>query len=396
MQYDLVFEGGGAKGFVFVGAMKEFEKRGHTHGRLLGTSAGAITACLLAAGYRSGEMQAALKEKENGKSVFASFMGDIPPVDKKAVRASSIRHLLQEVNVGLIPRNLEDKLDDRLAFLLANNPAFHHLYSFMERGGWFSADAFVRWMTGKLDTGETNGRPRRFGDCTLGRFHRLTGTELTVVAADIVAGKMLILNHTTAPNLPVVWAVRMSMSIPLLWQEVVWDEAWGKYRGQDISGHSIVDGGLLSNFPLELFLSKDKMVLETMGPKSSEQVLGMLIDGTLAVENAPGPQESKQGVALDELPVVKRAGELVDTLLNAHDKMVMDSYADCVVHLPAKGYGITEFDMTEPRREALVNAGQKAMLEYFQRQEDRTLSFAVPEMPSAEETIDRIATKMLE
>ena len=50
MKYDLVFEGGGAKGMVFVGALHVFEAQGHTYGRLLGTSAGAITATLLAAG----------------------------------------------------------------------------------------------------------------------------------------------------------------------------------------------------------------------------------------------------------------------------------------------------------------------------------------------------------
>ena len=56
MEYDMVFEGGGAKGMVLVGAMQEFEARGHTHNRLLGTSAGAITATLLAAGYSAEEM----------------------------------------------------------------------------------------------------------------------------------------------------------------------------------------------------------------------------------------------------------------------------------------------------------------------------------------------------
>ena len=44
MQYDMVFEGGGAKGMVFVGALEVILAQGHTHGRLLGTSAGAITA----------------------------------------------------------------------------------------------------------------------------------------------------------------------------------------------------------------------------------------------------------------------------------------------------------------------------------------------------------------
>ena len=42
MKYDLVFEGGGAKGIVFVGACAEFFNRGHSFERLLGTSAGAI------------------------------------------------------------------------------------------------------------------------------------------------------------------------------------------------------------------------------------------------------------------------------------------------------------------------------------------------------------------
>ena len=30
MKFDLVFEGGGAKGIVFVGAVQEFEAQGHT------------------------------------------------------------------------------------------------------------------------------------------------------------------------------------------------------------------------------------------------------------------------------------------------------------------------------------------------------------------------------
>ena len=45
MQYDMVFEGGGAKGMVFVGALKELEARGITSARLLGTSA-ALSKCI--------------------------------------------------------------------------------------------------------------------------------------------------------------------------------------------------------------------------------------------------------------------------------------------------------------------------------------------------------------
>ena len=51
MLYDMVFEGGGAKGMVFVGALQELDARGHTPARLLGTSAGSIMATFLAAGF---------------------------------------------------------------------------------------------------------------------------------------------------------------------------------------------------------------------------------------------------------------------------------------------------------------------------------------------------------
>ena len=72
---DLVFEGGGAKGMVFVGAVEVLFGDGkYGFGRLLGTSAGAITAVSLAAGYTPDLMLAALAERDpDGKSVFAGF-----------------------------------------------------------------------------------------------------------------------------------------------------------------------------------------------------------------------------------------------------------------------------------------------------------------------------------
>ena len=45
-----VFKGGGAKGVAYAGAIRAMEERGYTFGSVAGTSAGAITAALLAAG----------------------------------------------------------------------------------------------------------------------------------------------------------------------------------------------------------------------------------------------------------------------------------------------------------------------------------------------------------
>lgn len=391
MQYDMVFEGGGAKGFVFVGAMQEFEAMGHTHGRLLGTSAGAITAALLAAGYTSEEMLAALKERQGDKSVFATFMGDIPPIDRDTIKKSSMLALLQNINIRFLPDFFEGRLDERIVRAIANKPKLRHLFSFMEYGGWFAADAFVTWMTGKLDSGTFDGKPRNFGTMTLAQLFSATKKDLTLVATDITDNLMLVLNHRTAPNLPVVWAVRMSMNIPMLWQEVAWKKEWGRFIGRDISGHSIVDGGVLSNFPLELFVSSSPTVTAVMGPVTSKNVLGMLIDESQEVPGVVATKTSKKE-SLADLPTVQRLGNLVNTMMGARDKMVMEAFEKHVVRLPAKGYGTVEFDMEETRQEKLVAAGREAMKAFLNGNNGKKKT---TRSAAAKKTADRMAERLL-
>jgi predicted acylesterase/phospholipase RssA len=102
-QFDVVFEGGGAKGSAFVGALTALKDAGHTTRRLIGTSAGAITACLLSVGYTPEEMLAAVNEKLDGKPRFSSFL-DHPKLDDftKAQRdASDTMHAVQFLHIPM-------------------------------------------------------------------------------------------------------------------------------------------------------------------------------------------------------------------------------------------------------------------------------------------------------
>ena len=367
MRFDLVFEGGGAKGMVFVGAYEEFVQRGHAVGRLLGTSAGAIAAVLIAAGYTPQEMLSALNERENGKPVFAGFMGDPAPFTDEEIHASAIRDFLRNVNIKFLPDFIENRMDDTIAEFIAENRSCRHLFAFVERGGWYAADRFVSWLETKLDSGPWKGDKRKFSSMTLTQFFAETHVHFSVVASDTTDGRLLVLNHLTSPDCPVVWAVRMSMSIPLVWNEVLWEKDWGTYLGRDMTGHAIVDGGLLSNFPIELFVSDAAQVTRLMGPKGADPVLGLLIDESLAVP----PSRGARGLLVDinvkpgELRTVKRLCRLANTVTTAHDKMVIEEFEYLVVRLPAQGYGTTEFDMSEARRTALVEAGRSAMAAYF-------------------------------
>ena len=394
MKFDMVFEGGGAKGMVFIGAMQAMGKNNHEVGRLLGTSAGAITATLLAAGYTPDEMLGALGETDDeGNPIFTTFMGTPGEFGDDEIAASVITSIFQRIDLP-IPDRIEKKIDDYLIENLLKSSLFRHLFSFVERGGWYSADAFVTWFKGKMDSGATAAGPRAFSEMTFTEFHKATGRHLTLIAADISGNQILVLNHITAPDCPVVWAVRMSMSIPMLWQEVVWQAEWGKYQNKDISGHIVVDGGLLSNFPIELFLSEQRAVTSIMGDREGDMVIGCLIDEKVPLPNAPTEPVEVSSGGITSFPVLRRLMLMVDTVTGAHDKMVIDGVEHLVARLPAKGYGTTEFDMDVARREALIQAGEQVMQRFLKRTESAALSFSV-QPTYKEESVDANALSIL-
>ncbi len=395
MQYDLVFEGGGAKGMVFVGALQEMERRGLRYGRFLGTSAGAIIATFAAAGFSAAEMHAALQEKDaQGRPIFSQFLGRPRPLTPAEIAASFTRQALERLDLPLLPNFLEDRFD-RFLLSLMSQEELAHVFSFVERGGWYAADAFMAWARAKLDMADGHGRARNMSRLTFAEFHRRTGRHLSLVAADTTARHMLVLNHRTAPNLPVVWGMRMSMSLPLLWQEVIWQPEWGNYLDRAVAGHRVVDGGLLSNFPIELFLSNDPYVISLMGPKTGQSVLGFLIDEGLAVAGIETPPDPDPPLA-DILPAA-RLISLLETATQAHDKMVIDAFEQFVCRLPAQGYETTEFDMTDERRERLIAAGQATADYYFRTRETEGMKGPdVYAMERALKRADRMATKILQ
>jgi hypothetical protein len=95
---------------------------------------------------------------------------------------------------------------------------------------------------------------------------------------------------------------------------------------------------------------------------------------------------------------VQRLRRLADTATGAHDKMVLDEYSHLVARLPAQGYGTTEFDMSDERRDALVRAGREAMALYLDTPAGLVLPSKAMGQPDVQvqTTADRIATSVLE
>jgi NTE family protein len=370
-EFDMVFEGGGAKGSAFAGALQVFLERGHKPRRLIGTSAGAITATMLAAGFTPKMMLEATNERLDGKPRFASFMD--PPKDDdfstEEKEKSVTMEIFRKVDLPLVPDF--DAVDRAILNALLKSPHYRQLFSFVECGGFFAGNKFLEWVREKLKGVGINPT------CTMKSFFEDKGVDLSLVASDTSDVEMLVLNHRTAPDLPLAWAVRMSMSIPFVWREVVWREEWGLYRGRPKvkerdgvkKGNIIVDGGVLSNFPIRLIANEpagDDLIMAVMGEEtvaSTAGNLGLLIDEKIAV---PGAVDSPKPPRLTQhLRTVQRVGRLVDTMTGAQDNMTMALHEHEICRLPAKGYGTTEFDMEAGRLDALINAGREAMTRHL-------------------------------
>jgi NTE family protein len=354
--FDAVFEGGGAKGSAFVGALEVLKQQGHKTRRLVGTSAGAITAALVAAGYTPEELLAAVNEKQpNGTPRFAAFMD--PPVEADFTQAqkdnSATMQALQEIHLPLGR--------EAIVNLLLESGIYAQIFSFVECGGFFAGVNFRTWFAEKLAARGISATH------TLSSVFTKTGVDLSVVASDTYDMEMLVLNHRTAPDCPVVWAVRMSMSIPFVWQEVLWQEEWGEYCGRKKTGNTVVDGGVLSNFPIRLI---DERIPEIMGDTDPDGALnlGLLLDESLAVPNIP--KTAPEPLPLEHLRPVQRVSRLIDTMMGAPDNAEMRQHEEEICRLPVKGYGTTEFSMSDQRLAALVEGGRDAMKAHLASRQD--------------------------
>jgi len=345
-QFDMVFEGGGAKGSAFVGALNALQSAGHTMRRLIGTSAGAITATLLAVGYTPADMLEIVNEKVNGKPRFATFMdhpraADFTPAQRNS---SDTMRALETVHVPALAGHV-------LLDVLLDTPFYPTLFSLVECGGVFAGTAFLSWLEEKLAAKGVAATD------TLAAVFANKQVDLSMVASDTTDMEMLVLNHRTAPAVPIAWAVRMSMSIPMVWREVVWQDSWGTYMGRAKTDHIVVDGGVLSNFPIRLIAESVPEIMGDTDPNAALN-LGLLLDETLAVAGTnPGPPP----MPLEEIRVVQRVSRLVDTMMGAQDNDEIRQHAAEICRLPVKGYGTTEFNMSDARLSALVDAGRNAM-----------------------------------
>ncbi len=204
LQCDAVFAGGGVKGIGLVGAVAAVEAAGYRLENLAGTSAGAIVASLLAVGYTGAELGDILQTLDYTRFRDEGFL------DKLDLPGKALSIILEY--------------------------------------GLYEGTYFEYWLDQLLrNKGKTT-----FGDIRLPAPAQEKYTyKFQAIAVDLTDRRMLVLpgdlrDFGFDPDpFPIAHAVRMSMSIPLFYEPVRLTDRNGRE-------HLIVDGGILSNFPVWL------------------------------------------------------------------------------------------------------------------------------------------------
>ena len=300
LKADAVFEGGGVKGIGLVGAVAIAEEKGYHWVNVAGTSAGAIVASLLAAGYTAQELKEVIQELD-----YKRFK-DASPLDKF--------------------------------------PVLGPLTSLILEKGIYEGKFFENWIRGLL----RQKNVETFEDLLLQDYRNddRYRFKLRVIASDITSGRLLVLPQDITEfgvkpeDLNVAFAVRMSMSIPFFYEPVVIKDL------KTNQSHFIVDGGLLSNFPVWLFDSEGEVPeWPTIGFKLVEPEEG-------TPNNIRGP--------------ISLLGALFSTMMEAHDaRYIKDENFIRTIPIPTLGVKTTEFDLSRERSEALYQSGREAAEKFF-------------------------------
>lgn len=293
-----VFEGGGVKGIGHVGVVSALEQAGYEFDVVAGSSAGAIVAALIAAGYRGETMH-------------------------EIMRSLDYRKFRQT-----------DWLDR-----LGNSG---RLFSILLHYGIYQASYVEQWLHELLLAKHT----AYFRD-----VKKADGTyRLYVTTVDLTAHRLLVLPDDLIQlgidpdSFSLARAVRMSMSIPIYYEP---------YTLKDGNGvvHYLVDGGLVSNYPIGILDDgKQKLLHPTFGLKFTSQ----LCDRPAALPKVHHLLDYMKLMISTLLDAYEN--DAVSSATGDRQRSILIS---SLIHDQGgtKAISVTDFDLTQAESEALYENG---------------------------------------
>jgi predicted acylesterase/phospholipase RssA len=241
-----VFEGGGAKGILYAGALEGLLRRKLWFSAVAGSSAGAITAAMIAAGMKPSEIGA---QREAGLTAMAT-----------PTRWNGFRRV--RWGTGFLDH-------DRIL-------------------AWLSELLSKRCGILGLDVNKKDGP-------TFEQLSELTGIDLFVAAVDLRARHLAVFNAALTPRAAVAEAVIASATIPFAFEPRLFQ--WRPSADAKPRWRLFVDGGVASNFPSFVFQDEAFRKYSRLEPiPVRTPVVGFLLDETHFTEQREEAREETRDV----------------------------------------------------------------------------------------------------
>lgn len=236
---NLVFSGGGVLGIAYIGALDYLYRTQliSSFTNLAGTSAGAITACLTAFNLPFQQLKATLETLDYSKVPVKDEDDNAPRIIPKAVKVQF------------------EKLFDNLDCVMRLVKSY----------GWYSSDYIYAWLKEHIaDQFDPLKKepPYTFADFKDASLHRDNRPfkNIYILGTDIARTASTVFSYETTPNMEVAEAIRISMSVPLLFESIKSTCDCNRIDDESI----FIDGGMLYNYPITLF-DQDYPLEETLG-----------------------------------------------------------------------------------------------------------------------------------
>ena len=314
---DLVLSGGGVKGIGLVGAVVALMEAGYTAQRVSGTSAGSIVGAIVAAASYGGQMT-----------------------------ATQVKDLALELDYR---KFVDPGLFERV-------PVVGPPLAVLKGTGIYKGDYAHDWVSSQLkNLGFTTFGDLAIDDRDLPEEQRY---KLVVTVADVTTGQLVRLpwDYRRVYGLDpdeqfVADAVRASMSIPFFFRPV-------SLRGTTGRTSTLVDGGLLSNFPIDSLDRTDGK--KPRWPSFGVTVLPNLPDGNDKVIPALAPFRLLGPPHLLE--------SVITTVLVGRDQAYLNQpWVNArAIRVDSTDVGFLDFDISDDDVEALYAKGYAAAQDFLQ------------------------------
>lgn len=351
-----VFKGGGAKGVAYAGAFKALVNDGIWPNvqRVAGTSAGAITAVLLALDYQDLEVEELLKTTN-----IVEFFD--PPGDKDA--------LLSLVAPGgsAIGKAWDFFRTFRSATQIVLNP-IGTLDALFKLTGICEGHAFLKWAQERIEkkTGDrhyTFGELRKAVESNSKPFRHLTiyGTKLNSPNSRSIV--KFSSEDKECDDIIIADILRISMSIPAVYKpHTIHIKSGGKRINCPERG-MFVDGGMLYNLPIETY---DFERYQTKQPTKKDGMFPIFNTRTVGFDLVSSPEP-----IVEDPAKVSTLMQLLKSLMGVYmsaESSIRDlnPYAATrILKIDIGKITALDFNLTEEQKRTLIKSGYQATHQFF-------------------------------